>query len=127
MRRKTKTFPRAKNLNVTQSFLDERTQWSIQKGYKKQKWIEFCEAMLSKGWKVSLYEAVRTFSKYVTVSDQSGKSFKVRFSNHRPIKRREAQGDCDFFVGVTNFTTTTTEQAIEATIQLMKGCSDVDA
>lgn len=39
---------------------------------------------------------------------------RVRFSNHKPIERREDAGDCDFFVGVANRKTTTTAQALEA-------------
>ncbi len=70
---------------------------------------------MAEGFTLSLYEAKRTFSKYITVSDSTRKTFTVRFSNHRPIKSREESGDCDFFVGVNNFKTTTTAQAIEAT------------
>jgi hypothetical protein len=42
----------------------------------------------------------------------TGKQFKVRFSNHKPIHARELRGDCDFFVGHTNLTVTHTAQAI---------------
>ncbi len=100
---------------VTKEFLDQRAKQSAKKGYSKQKWIQFCEIMLRRGYAVSLYEARRTVSKYVTVSDGK-KSFKVRFSNHKPICEREERGDCDFFVGRTNYTVTTTKDAILAVI-----------
>lgn len=104
---------KATNLQVTPEFLRQRVEQAAAKGYGKAKWIFFCEAQIAAGRSVSLYEARRTVSKYVTVSDR-GRYFKVRFSNHLPIKSREASEDCDFFVGVTNFKTTTTAQAIEA-------------
>lgn len=83
-------------------------------GFPKQKWVKFCEILLSEGYELSLYEARRTVSKYVTVGRKGAKPFKVRFSNHRPIAQREDAGDCDFFVGVTNRTVTTTTQALAA-------------
>ena len=109
---------KATNMRITPHYLEVRSQAAISKGYSKQKWVEFCEVMIGLGYTVTLYEARRTFSKYITVSHKmSGKKkqFKVRFSNHRPIAVREAAKDCDFFVGVSNFKTTTTAQAIEAT------------
>lgn len=116
MKRRNNTkanFAKARNIAVTNKFLNERAEWSISKGYSKQKWIIFCEALLAAGFSLSLYEARKTWSKYITVSD--GKSqFKVRFSNHRPNKRRELGGDCDFFVGVTHTGTRTTEDALNA-------------
>lgn len=101
------------NLRITRDFLDKRANDAIQKGYPKAKWIEFCEEMLSSGYDVFLYEARKTFSKYITI--HHGKQrYKVRFSNHRPIPARELKGDCDFFVGVTNLTVTRTHDAIAA-------------
>lgn len=41
-------------------------------------------------------------------------TYTVRFSDHAPNKKREKNGDCDFFVGVTNFKVTTTDDAIKA-------------
>ena len=38
----------------------------------------------------------------------------MRFSNHKPAKEREKNNDCDFFVGVSNFKVTTTEDALDA-------------
>jgi hypothetical protein len=107
---------KATNLRVTPEFLAAREKRAAAKGYGKAKWIEFCEAMLAEGYMVFLYEARRTFSKYVWVTSGE-RHFKVRFSNHAPIKRRESAGDCDFFVGICNFQTTTTEQAIAATLK----------
>ena len=98
---------------VTLEFLQERAERSMAAGYTKQKWIEFCETLLAEGYEIRLYEARQTVSKYVTVS-RDGHSFKVRFSNHKPIARREDAGDRDFFVGVANRKTTTTAQALEA-------------
>lgn len=97
------------NKYLTFELLKQKTS----KKYGKQKWIIFAEELLNKGFKVSLYEARRTFSKYLTV-EKDGKYFKVRFSNHKPIKERELNNDCDFFVGVTNYKVTTTEDALKA-------------
>lgn len=109
---------KASDLKVTLDYLQKRTANLAERGYPKSKWIGFCEAMLAAGLKVSLYEARRTVSKYVTVRGPKGtQPFKVRFSNHRPIRAREAGGDCDFFVGVTNLAVTTTEQATAATLR----------
>lgn len=104
---------KANNCPVTHGLLEARYERSRVKGYSKQKWIVFCEAMLAMGFHVTLYEARRTFSKYITVS-AAGRFYKVRFSNHRPIRAREEANDCDFFVGVCNHTTTTTDDAIAA-------------
>lgn len=108
---------KATNLKVTPVYLASRSGDLAKRGYEKPKWIVFCECLLSKGLTVHLYEARKTFSKYVTVSDASGRSFKVRFSNHKPIASREARGDCHFFVGVTNQKVTTTGMALDATLK----------
>lgn len=115
VKRKAKPW-KATHQPVTQEFLNDRAARSLAAGYSVQKWIAFCSRLLALGFDVSLYEARQTFSKYVTVSDGQ-KRFKVRFSNHRPIKRREEMGDCDFFVGVANYQTTTTAQALAATLK----------
>lgn len=98
---------------VSRDFLKARVDRAAASGYGKAQWIIFCETMLDAGYNVYLYEARQTFSKYVSVH-KDGKRFKVRFSNHKPIKRREMKGDCDFFVGVTNLNVTTTKDAIAA-------------
>lgn len=104
---------KAKNIDVTQAYLDTRAARPILMGYGRPQWIRFCEAALRSGLSVSLYEARRTVSKYVTLR-RGGMTFKVRFSDHRPIASREHAGDCDFFVGVTNRTVTTTDDAWRA-------------
>lgn len=108
---------KATNLKLTPLYLASRSSDLIKRGYEKPKWIVFCEALLSRGLTVHLYEARKTFSKYVTATDASGRSFKVRFSNHKPIPSRESRGDCDFFVGVTNQKVTTTNMALDATLK----------
>jgi hypothetical protein len=84
-------------MNVTRDYLAECTRRLNLSGWEKSKWIEFAESMLEIGYSVELYEALATVSKYLTVYNM-GKSFKVRFSNHRP-KHRGQMEDCDFFVG----------------------------
>lgn len=104
---------KASNLKVTYEFLNKRSEDSTSKGFQKQKWIQFCETVMDRGFRVELYEARRTFSKYVTVIGFD-KEFKVRFSNHKPIAERELKGDCDFFVGVTHTGWRTTDDALKA-------------
>jgi len=104
---------KAKNLQLTQPYLTLRAMRAVSLGYPKPKWIDFCEVALRRGFSASLYEAKHTVSKYVTLR-KAGRSFKVRFSNHKPIKAREVGGDCDFFVGVTNRAVTTTGDALRA-------------
>jgi hypothetical protein len=108
---------KATDLVVDRDFLHERTVKLGTHGYKKSRWIEFCEAMLDQGYTVSLYEARATVSKYLTVTHpESRAAFKVRFSNHKPNYGREVAADCDFFVGRNHLGTTTTEMAIEAVL-----------
>lgn len=112
---KSKQPEKATNLPVTFDFLEGRAKGAEAAGYSKAKWITFCETMLTYGLTVVLYEARQTYSKYVTVK-QGKDTYKVRFSNHKPIKARELKGDCDFFVGRTHLGITNTEQAIHATL-----------
>jgi len=97
---------------VTIQFINSRMEILESKGYGKTKWIEFCEKMNENGFSCYLYEAKSTLSKYIAVK-YGNKELKVRFSNHKPIKSRELNNDCDFFVGVTNTGVRTTEDAIE--------------
>lgn len=106
-------FAKARNVKLTKSFLDERSKHSLDRGYTKQKWIMFSETLLDAGFTISLYEARKTWSKYLTISD-GDRSFKVRFSNHKPIKAKELSGDCDFFVGFTHTGRRTTADALKA-------------
>lgn len=113
-----KKFRKATNLEIVQSYLNERKKALINGGYPVSQWIIFSEYFLERGYSVNLYEARQTVSKYVTVSHMDNNlQFKVRFSNHAPIRRREEAGDCDFFVGRTNFKTTTTAMAIMACLK----------
>ncbi|MBO6507323.1 MAG: hypothetical protein JJ979_02365 [Roseibium sp.] len=109
---------KATHRKIDKQYLDGRLNGLKAAGYGKTKWIEFCETMLNYGFDLSLYEARQTVSKYITVTSRaSKKSFKVRFSNHRPNRYREEGGDCDFFVGRNNHSISTTDQAIEATLE----------
>lgn len=80
--------------------------------YTAPKWLEFCEHFLSRGFLVEKYQARNTVSKYIYVTKDE-LTTKVRFSNHRPNYQKQQDGDCDFFVGVSNGQVTTTEQVIE--------------
>lgn len=103
---------------INQKFLNARVKIVEEKGFKKQRWVHFCEVMMAQGFECYLYEARHTVSKYVTIRKKGGgKGFKVRFSNHKPIKHKETSGDCDFFVGYTNLGIQTTEQAIAKTFE----------
>lgn len=113
-------FRKATNKVICKEYLQGRLDGLLKKGFSKPKWMMFCETMLERGFKVSLYEARQTVSKYVTVIDAEGRRFKVRFSNHKPIKAREVKGDCDFFVGITNLSVTRTENAIDATLAFFR-------
>lgn len=105
------------NTEVTEEFLTARYQRAKRKGFNEMaKWISFCKVMLHYGLTVNLYEAKKTKSKYLTVSDGK-RSYKVRFSDHKPIEQKEKNKDCDFFVGISNFKVTTTDMAISATLR----------
>lgn len=109
-------YKRAGGAQVTMGFVDGIRKAYASKPYPVPKYVLFIENALKHGCHVNLYMAQKTVSKYVTV--QCGnKQYKVRFSNHKPIPYREASGDCDFFVGVTNYAVTTTEQAWAAMME----------
>ena len=109
---------KATNKRISKSYLESR----ISTQFGKQKWISFCEVLLDEGYDLYLYEARKTFSKYITVKNKTkNKQFKVRFSNHKPIYGREVNGDCDFFVGVTNLGVSTTSDALRAVKDYMEG------
>lgn len=105
---------------VSKSFLQRRAEMSMELGFSKQKWIVFCEYFMDKGFKISMYEARRTVSKYITIHFGE-QEFKVRFSNHKPIYNREVKGDCDFFVGRTHTGVRTTDDAIRAVEKWING------
>lgn len=98
---------------INSVFLEKRANSCMAKGFSKQKWISFCEVLISKGFSIKIYEARETVSKYITVF-KDGKYFRVRFSNHKPNYTREKNKDCDFFVGVTHTGIRTTEDALKA-------------
>lgn len=102
------------NCRLDNNILQYRVMKSAKNGYPKAKWILFCEILLQNGFVLELYEARKTFSKYITVKKINFPSFKVRFSNHAPIPHLEAAGSCDFFVGRTNYAVTTTQHALQA-------------
>lgn len=112
----SKKRKKATNKLLTRDYLLNRAQGLIAAGFPKSKWIYFCEEMMRLDFTVELYEARQTKSKYCTVRKQGdwSKSFKVRFSDHKPIHYREMAGDCDFFVGVTHTGTRNTHDAINA-------------
>lgn len=101
---------------LTLDYLKGRAEGLATAGYPKPKWIYFCEEILCMGFIVELYEARQTKSKYITVRQQNNRSrsFKVRFSDHKPIHHREIAGDCDFFVGHTHTGIRNTNDAINA-------------
>lgn len=105
-------YRKARNLQMTEEYLNGRQ--NALKG-RPSMWLAFCRIMLRRGFTVHLYEAQFTASKYVTLA-KGDKRFKVRFSNHEPLLHREANGDCDFFVGHTNFGVTNTNGAVQASL-----------
>ena len=125
MRRKRRNqIKKAKNRHLSPEYLDRRTKQLLRHGYGKTKWIEFSETLLKAGFTVTLYEAKNTYSKYLTIIREE-KRFKVRFSNHKPNKTKEELNDCDFFVGVCNLKTTTTNDALWAVKEYFDGVSRV--
>lgn len=113
---------KAKNQLVTLDYLKNRIAGLTKAGWPKSKWMKFCEILLEKGYSLRLYEAKETRSKYITVSKdgregKDGREFKVRFSDHLPNQIKQADGDCDFYVGKSHGITTNTTQALEATIR----------
>lgn len=104
---------KSKSIPVNRNEIKMRTNMSERFGYPKPKYLEFCEELLEKGFEIRMYEAQKTVSKYIYII-KGEHCYKVRFSNHKPNFKKESDKDCDFFVGVTNYTVTTTKQALEA-------------
>lgn len=100
--------------SVTLEFIEARAKRAVAQGFEVPKYLFFARLMIEDGLRVTMYEARHTVSKYLSVHKEGHKSYKVRFSNHKPIPHRELAGDCDFFVGRTNLTITTTAMAIAA-------------
>lgn len=114
-KRKHRHFCKATNQLMTPDYLAERIARTIKGGFDAPKWALFCQFFLAQDFVVELYEARQTFSKYVNLK-LKGKAFKVRFSNHKPIKHRELAGDCDFFVGMTHTGVRTSRDAAKAAL-----------
>ena len=102
---------KAKNWKISQKFLNFRKPKNPE--FKIQKWITFSEKILEMGLDIYLYEAQKTASKYIAIHYKN-KIYRVRFSDHKPIKQREEKMDCDFFVGVNNNSVKNTEDALIA-------------
>lgn len=84
------------------------------------KYAVFMRKALEAGYSVKLRSYQETRSKYVTVFSGS-KRYKVRFSNHKPNKKLELEGACNYFVGVTNTGARTTDNAWEDMQQYFQG------
>jgi hypothetical protein len=92
------------------------------RGYSAPKWLEFSRFMLGKNYKVFLYRAKSTVSKYVYVRNPRNKvQVKIRFSNHKPNYNKEIQNDSDFYVGVFNNGVVTTESVIPLVVNRLEG------
>ncbi len=86
---------------VTVMLLVERAKLAAQYGYAKPRWVHFCELLLPR-FRLVLQEAKTTRSKYIWVSGWAGnvfRTFKVRFSDHRPARGVQEAQDSDFYVG----------------------------
>jgi len=103
-----------RGLEVSFDDLSKRAANYAMKGYSPAKWMQFCDEMLKLKLRVFVYEAPSSYSKYVTVLNEHGRKFRVRFSNHPPSIHKENEGNCDFFVGINNLSTATTGMAVEA-------------
>lgn len=86
---------------LTQGYLNNIKPSYLNAGYPIPKWILFSETMLQNGYKVRLYRAQRTVSKYLYISNRNHK-VKVRFSNHKPSTQQQRNEDSDFYVGISN-------------------------
>jgi hypothetical protein len=95
---------------VTQEQIKNIKKTYVESEFPVPKFVLFIETALKFGYRVRLYDAQTTVSKYVTVYNKK-KKFKVRFSNHKPNRQRELEGNCDFFVGRTHLGVTTTRDA----------------
>lgn len=100
---------------ITHEDIRRRKARSMGMGYPvPAQWVLFCEEMLKIGYAVSVKETLNTYSKYITVHGAGDTNFKVRFSDHKPNRRREINGDCDYFVGRTHTGARTTAMAVLA-------------
>ena len=104
-----------KNLHLSTRIDKQRVYKWIEKypkkyGYPAPKYLLFARDLLEDGWKVRQYKGgKRGISKYLFI-EKGDHLYKIRFSNHKPIKAKEEESDCDFYVGVSHFQTSTTEE-----------------
>ncbi len=111
-------MPKLRNERLTLDHLRERARRIVLAGYRKSKWIDFCETLILKGYDVMMYESKSSESKYVFIN-QPGllhhPAFKVRFSSHKPNKEKEKIQDSDFYVGkLSSGRWNTTDDALKA-------------
>lgn len=100
---------------IDKEFIRKRIAKSHGMGFPEPpKWVQFCKQLLEEGYVLKLHEAYETMSKYITVYGAGDTKYKIRFSNHKPIKGLELAGSCDFFVGITHTGARTTQEALEA-------------
>lgn len=78
--------------------------------FSTPKYLVFAKKALESKFRIGMYFAEITRSKYIYVRWHEF-TYKIRFSDHAPNRIKEESGDCDFFVGVTNFNVTTSEDA----------------
>ena len=97
---------------LTVKYLEALKPSYAKSGYTTPKWITFSEALLQAGWKVELKRSKTTFSKYIYIN-KGDRSFKIRFSNHKPNKGQQETNDCDFYVGISNGQVITTEMVLK--------------
>ena len=105
-----------KRIDINKEYLNTRENNIIKAGYNSPKWINYCRSILDRGLRIKMCESKSTVSKYI-YSSNGKKVFKVRFSNHKPNRKKQFEKDCDFFVGVSNGLVTKTEDAIKATVE----------
>lgn len=111
--------------------VEEKYKWLHEQDedIKLPKWYWLCRQLVEDGFKVEVYDAQTTVSKYIFVKKgtsypnnfRSKKTYKIRISNHPPNLQKEEKGDSDFFVGRTNKKITTTAQAYVAVHSFFRG------
>ena len=103
---------------VDMDYLNERKRRLTARGFPVSRWIVLVESLMALGLQVTVYEPPTTHSKYIRAYVHlEGPCFKIRVSDHKPVFAKEALGDCDFFVGVTNLGVTSIRDAEQAVIR----------
>ena len=63
-------------------------------------WVQLCDAIIALGLRVSIYDSKSTVSKYIEVYRENHKNcFKIRISNHAPVRGSRNFEPSDFYVG----------------------------